>query len=247
MASAAEYTDPYLHTYTPVPAAGPGVCNVCHSGPRSGYATCYSCSTVGQQVSRPTRSVVPISLYTLNSQLWHVLRYYKDGTGPSTDLLAMQVAAIIARFTTRHLQCVTALLGGEPDVVTSVPSTRARPRPGRHPLETAVTRVSALASLHAPLLRRGPATADHNWADDDAFTVPKRLSGERVLVIDDTLTTGARLQSAASALLGSGASAVVAIVVGRVIDPGWNDNCRRIWDQARETRFSFDHCCLCLT
>ena len=145
MANAAEYTDPYLSTYTPVPAAGPGICVVCHSGPRAGYATCYSCTTVRQQVSRPIRSVVPISLYALNSQLWHVLRYYKDGTGTSTELLAMQVAAIIARFTSGHLQCVTSLLGGQPDVVTSVPSTRVQLRRGRHPLETAITRVGALA------------------------------------------------------------------------------------------------------
>lgn len=65
-------------------------------------------------------------IYTVNSQLWHVLRYYKDGTGPSTELLAMQVAAILARFTAKHLTCVAALLDGQPDVVTSVPSTRAR-------------------------------------------------------------------------------------------------------------------------
>jgi adenine/guanine phosphoribosyltransferase-like PRPP-binding protein len=86
---------------------------------------------------------------------------------------------------------------------------------------------------------------DHKLADDDAFTVRRRLSGERVLVVDDTLTTGARAQSAASALRLNGASAVAAIVVGRVIDPDWNDNCRRIWDQARATPFSFDQCCLC--
>jgi predicted amidophosphoribosyltransferase len=245
MANAADYTDRNLRTYTPVPAAGPGVCAVCHSGPGRGYDICYSCTTVMQQVSQPTRNVLPISLYRLNSQLWHVLRYYKDGTGPSTELLAMQVAAIIARFTAQHLSCVAALLGGPPDLVSSVPSTRARSRQGQHPLETAVARVRALATSYAPLLRRGPAHVDHNIADDDAFVVSRRLSGERVLLFDDTLTTGARLQSAASALRLNGASAVAAVVVGRVIDPGWNDNCHRIWDDARATEFSFDHCCLC--
>ncbi len=245
MASAAQYTDPNLHTYAPVPAAGPGVCAVCRSGPRPGYAVCRSCAEVARQVSHPTANIVPISLYTLNSQLWHVLRYYKDGSGRSTELLAMQVAAIIARFAARHLPCVAGLLGGDPAVVTSVPSTRVEQRTGRHPLETAITRARALAPRYAPLLVRGSAYADHNLADDDAFTVPRRLSGERVLVLDDTLTTGARLQSAVSALRRSGASAAAGIVVGRVIDPGWNDNCRRIWDQARETQFSFDQCCLC--
>jgi hypothetical protein len=245
MAGAAGYTDPYLHTYTPVPAAGPGVCVVCRSGPGPGRSVCRSCEDVMDQVSRPTANVVPISLYTVNSQLWHVLRYYKDGSGDGAALFAIQVAAIIARFTARHLRCLAGLLGGDPAVVTSVPSTRAEQRPGPHPLETAITRVGALAARYAPLLARGPAPTDHNQADDDAFTVPRPLRGERVLVIDDTLTSGARLQSAVSALGLNGASAVTALVVGRVIIPDWNDNCRRIWKQARETEFSFDHCCLC--
>ena len=245
MATAAQYTDPYLQTYTQVPAAGPGVCAVCHSGPNPGHATCYSCADVMRQVSQPTKNVIPISLYKLNSQLWHVLRFYKDGSGRSAELLAMQVAAIIARFAAQHLQCVAGVLGGDPTVVTSVPSTRPQPRPGKHPLETAIARVGALAPLYAPLLGRGPAHVDHNQADDGAFTLQHKLGEERVLIIDDTLTTGARLQSAVSGLRRNGASAVAAIVVGRVINPEWNDNCRRIWDQAREIQFSFDDCCLC--
>jgi hypothetical protein len=103
MPKAAQYTDPLLQTYTPVPVAGPGVCAVCHSGPSPGHAVCYSCAAVTRQVSHPTTTVVPISLYKLNSQLWHVLRNYKDGSGHSADLLAMQAAAIIARFAAQHL------------------------------------------------------------------------------------------------------------------------------------------------
>jgi hypothetical protein len=243
--SAARHTDATLGAYTPVPAAGPGVCAVCRSGPGPGLAVCRSCTEVMGQVSYPTPNVVPISLYTLDSQLWHVLRYYKDASGPGSELLALQVAAVIARFTARHLPCVARLLGGDPAVVTSVPSTRPEQRPGRHPLETAIARVEVLASWYAPLLARGPASVDHKLADDDAFVVPHGLGGERVLVVDDTLTSGARLQSAVSALRLNGASAVAAIVVGRVIDPDWNENCRRIWDQARESPFSFDRCCLC--
>jgi hypothetical protein len=245
MATAAEYTDPYLQTYTQVPAAGPGVCAVCRSGPGSGFGICFSCERVMRQVSQPVRNVVPISLYRLNSQLWHVMRYFKDGSGHGAELLALQVAAIIARFTAQHLPCIEGVTGGNLTVVTTVPSTRSPARPGRHPMETAIGRVGALAGMREHLLERGPARADHNLADDHAFTVRRPLRGERVLLLDDTLTTGARLQSAASTLSINGASAVTAVVVGRVIDPGWNDNCRRIWEQARESQFSFGQCCLC--
>src|SRR5258708_29428340 len=195
MTSAAFYPAPTLDPYTPVPAAGPGVCGVCHSGPRPGNGVCHSCEQVMRQVSYPTTNVVPISLYALNGPLWHVLRYYKDGSGPGSDLLATQVAAIIARFTARHLRCVAGLLGGDPSVVTGVPSTRPEQRPGQHALEAAIGRARALAPRQAPPLARGPGHVDHMLADDAAFTVRRRLSGERVLVVADTPTTRARVHS----------------------------------------------------
>ena len=123
--------------------------------------------------------ILSISLYALNGQLWHVLRYYKDGSGPGSELFALQVAAIIARFTARHLRCVAGRLGGEPDVVTGVPSTRVEGRPGRHPLQTAIRRAGALAPRYEPLLARGPGQVDHKLADDDAFTVSRRLMWRR--------------------------------------------------------------------
>lgn len=75
MATAAQYTGPYLSTYALVPAAGPGVCGVCRSGPNPGYAVCRSCTKVMRQVSHPTENVISISMYKLNSQMWHVLRH----------------------------------------------------------------------------------------------------------------------------------------------------------------------------
>src|SRR5258708_13405134 len=101
MTSAAFYTDPNLATYTPVPAAGPGVCGVCHSGPRPGNGVCHSCEQVMRQVSYPTANVVPISLYALNGPLWHVLRYYKDGSGPGSAPLPTQAPPIIPPFPPR--------------------------------------------------------------------------------------------------------------------------------------------------
>lgn len=242
---AARYTDPFLHTYRTVPAAGPGVCAVCHGGPSPGREVCHSCAFTMAQVSYPTLNVVPVSLYEMPSRFWQMLRAYKDGSQPGRAVFTLQIAAILARYTARHLRCVGGLLGGVPDIVSVVPSTRPGWRPGRHPLEVAVGTVVSLARLHAPVLAPGPAAAGHGFADDDAFALTRRLRGERVLLIDDTFTTGARIQSAASALRAGGASSVAALAVGRVIWPEWNENCRRIWDRACAQRFSFDDCCLC--
>jgi hypothetical protein len=44
----------------------------------------------------------------------------------------------------------------------------------------------------------------------------------RILLIDDTFTSGARLQSAASALALAGATVVAAFTLGRFIRPDYN-------------------------
>jgi hypothetical protein len=230
MTAAEQYTDPYLWIYRRVPPAGPGVCTVCHSGPNSGYSICYSCDVTMGQVSHPVTSVLPISLYEV----------------PETrSQLAMILAATIARFATRHWPCIATMLGGNPTIVTTVPSTRSIARPGEHPLVLAVRRSSLLSGLHHALLTRGPGQVGHQQASDNAFLVQYDLRGQRVLLIEDTFTTGARTQSAASALRLAGASAVTVVSAGRVINPAWNENCRQIWQYACAAEFSFDRCAVC--
>jgi predicted amidophosphoribosyltransferase len=243
-----QYTDPYLCIYRRVPpaGAGAGVCVVCHSGPNQGYSTCYSCGVTMSQVRYPVAAVLPISLYEVSGQYWHVLRYYKDHhLAEVRTQLATILSATIARFTYRHWSCVAMMLGGAPTVVTTVPSTRLAARPGEHPLVAAVRRSSLLAGFHRTLLTRGPGQVGHQQASDDAFLVHSDLHDHRVLLIEDTFTSGARTQSAASALRVAGASAVAVVSAGRVIDPRWNENCERIWQYACAVEFSFESCAVC--
>lgn len=71
------------------------------------------------------------------------------------------------------------------------------------------------------------------------------LDRARVLLVDDTFTTGARAQSAASSPARAGARVVAVLTIGRVIDPDWNDNCREIWRHAEDRPFPFESCCWC--
>ena len=228
MPSAHDYTDPYLEIFRRVPAVADGVCRICHSGPNADFDTCYSCTRTMGQVEFPIRKILPISLYRVNEQLWHVLRNYKDGRADVTSHLGTIVAATIARFSAAHWSCISSLSNGPPTVVTSVPSTRVPPRPGEHPLAKAVKRSMRLSQLYRPLLVQGEVQATHLQASDYAFRVLGPLHGERVLLIEDTFTSGARTQSAASALRRAGADTVAVVVAGRVIDPDWNDNCHEI-------------------
>ena len=70
------------------------------------------------------------------------------------------------------------------------------------------------------------AVEERGW-DPRRFTAVRALAGERVLLVDDIWTTGARAQTAAAALLAAGASTVAALVIGRFINPGFGDNAAR--------------------
>lgn len=239
-----DFTEPFLSTYTTVPKAGPGVCRVCRGAPGAGWPDCFSCNRTCGHIARPTRLIVPISLYEVPGQLHTVMRGYKDSPDEAVRARhGAQVASMIGRFLKHHRQCLESAAGARFDSIVVVPSTRARAGP--HPLEAAVGRVTSLKGLVQPLLVPGtsPITG-HLQADPDGYALVREVSGRAVLLLDDTFTSGARVQSAAHALATGGATVVAALVVGRVIDPAFSDESRALWDAARTLPFSFDTCCL---
>jgi predicted amidophosphoribosyltransferase len=242
--TAEHYTDPYIAAYRRVPPIGDGVCGVCHRGVRSGAERCYSCNVTTRQVTMPVQEILPISLYEVPDQVWSILRNYKDSRVQQVrEQLSTVVAATIARFTRRHWRCIIRMVGGEPSIVTTVPSTGGRMPP--HPLVEAVQRSALLNPLHHDLLHLGDVPLRRLRASDRGFVSKYSLRGHRVLLVEDTFTSGTRTQSAASALRLAGADAVGVLVVGRVIEPGHSPDDRRVWDYGRAARFSFEICCRC--
>jgi orotate phosphoribosyltransferase len=55
--------------------------------------------------------------------------------------------------------------------------------------------------------------------DPQRFRAEERLSGESVLLLDDTWTTGSSARSASHVLLEAGASSVALVVIGRHLRP----------------------------
>jgi len=241
--TARDITDPLLETYTPVPHIGPGVCSVCHGAPNEGYERCYSCQEAMRKVTHPLDLIVPISLSKTDEQLHHVLRSYKSSPFPEVRRrFTMQIAAMIARFLGSHQQCIVSAAGTAWDTVTIVPSTAGRV--GRHPLLDVIEMVKILGPAYVDLLTPGTTPLGHNVSDDAGLVASHTAAGRAVLLIDDTFTTGARAQSAASALTLAGATVVSALVVGRVINPDWSTASKELWERARAIPFSFDLCCL---
>jgi hypothetical protein len=101
-----------------------------------------------------------------------------------------------------------------------------------------------LASQNRRLLVPGPGSLGHNLATEAGFLVDPTASGARVLLVDDTYTTGARAQSAASALAGAGARVVAIVPLARVVDPGYSSVVSERWRAWSARPFRFDRCCV---
>jgi hypothetical protein len=104
-----------------------------------------------------------------------------------------------------------------------------------------------LKPLYRDLLDLGDVQLQRLRASDKGFVSKYDLRGHRVLLIEDTFTSGARTQSAASALRLGGATSVGVLVVGRVVEPSHSPDDQRAWDYGTAAQFSYDVCCRCTT
>ena len=199
----------------------PVPCALCGRAVHSHPPVCFCCRTSSRQLGLPLVPTVVLREYRVGDRDHRRLRGYKDG--PSAEDRARyrcQLVEDLAVWTTEHRRDLLDRWGPW-SVVTAVPSTR---RPGPAPAEALVDGVSSLADLHLRLLGRGRGPLDHLQATRDGF-VPlpgvdrAGLAGLPVLVFDDSVTTGARAQSAAAALRLAGARVVGILAVGRALAP----------------------------
>jgi len=168
---------------------------------------------------------------------------YKRSPRPEDrQLHSASVIALLGRFLRDHGSCISTAAGSEWDVITTVPSTAVTGT--AHQLETAFSMYSPLDRQHRALLRRGSGPLDHNRASDTGYEIVQDVAGLRVLIVDDTFTSGARAQSAASALQVAGATVVAIVPIGRYINPGFAQHVQDYWDRQRSIPFDFDVCCL---
>lgn len=240
MALVKELSDPYGN-FMVSPRPGDGVCEICFNLTR-GYGRCYACSHEPQWLD----AVAPISYSIAHEQLHHVLRGYKRPTGYPARRFAVELAAVLWRYLTRHETCAAAAAHVEAfALVTTVPSGERR-RDDHHPLREIVGTLSfPTRERYARLLRRSEAPVPGRAFHAEKFEAVRTLSGQPVLLIDDTWTTGASAQSAAYALKAAGAGSVAAVVVGRHLNRDWGGNDARLRRLA--SPFDWGACALCAT
>ena len=238
MATVTALSDPYGN-FMLMPRAGDGVCRRCFNL-TDGYELCFACEHGGNSID----AVAPISYSVAGEQLHHALAGYKRGSMRWMRTLTRQLAAVLWRHLARHEACVARAVGTEHfPLVTIVPSGTASRNPP-HPLEEIVGEmVQPTRERYAPLLRRTARPVPLHSFSADRFAATTELSGEPVLLIDDTWTTGASAQSAAATLKKAGAGPIAAVVIGRHLNRDWGENDRRL--RALPTPFDWSRCVCC--
>ncbi len=183
--------------------------------------------------------VLPIALAVAYGGLHDNLRQYKRASAECARYKAATIlGSLLVTFLKAHSECL------EPwDVVATVPS---RNHPTNHPLQQLVQRVYGLRDDFEPLVECSPGWNRGRTFDPARYRVASGggLVGRRVLLIDDTFTTGASIQSAAFALAAAGAE-VQALVIGRYINPGGWPPSKDLLDTIDGVAWSRDACGLC--
>jgi len=222
-----------------MPADAADVCPLCRSGRTPSDQLCFSCERTTTQVVRPCGLVVPITYYTTPSRLRDRMHDYKQHE--SAEVRAEEsrhVASILARYVAEHHDALVATFGSW-DGVVAVPSTHHDDAPA---LQAAVEAnyPDVLGTFERPLIL-GPGEMSFNQAAEDGFELAcgANIAGSRLMLIDDTYTTGARLHSAHHAIASVGAIVAVAIVVTRKINPDARYGSADLWDRQSAMPFSF--------
>jgi len=195
-----------------VPEPGPGVCACCHGPAGRGFALCFQCRLHAESAPGLLADVVaPVACAPKGSRLATDLWVYKSARSGAREAGGTLLAMLLV-FLREQGPWVWQRAGMPPPACACVvPSGRGRPGP--HPLQALVR--GCLALPWVPLLARCGTDAWGRALDPGRFCAPRPLTGQAVLLLDDTWTSGATAQSAAVALKRAGARSVAVVVVGR--------------------------------
>lgn len=203
-----------------------------------GWTRCHACERHLRSAGPGAADVVvPISYAEKRTQHAHNLAVYK-ARFPSREIQT-DLLSLLLLFVREHLGCVAqAAHVSTWSHAVVVPSTRNRS--GDHPLRALVG--SRLGLPWVELSVNPGVSSEAREFHADWFRVSgEDLRGARVLLLDDTWTTGARVQSVAYALKRAGAERVAAVVLGRHVNPGW-EGWRPILRETRDSPFRTDRC-----
>lgn len=191
-------------------------------------------------------AVAAIALAPASEQFAYELTNYKrEATSAGIrERFTVGLAAVLWMWLGRHEACLASAVEVTAfPVITTVP-TSSSGRTGPHPLARVVTGVVAgSGDRYRELLQAGEVAVGQRDFSVERFVARERLSGEAVLLIDDTWTTGAHMHGAAAALKAAGAGPVGALAIGRWYHPLEPAN-SAVEAQRRRRHWRWDECML---
>jgi hypothetical protein len=189
-----------------------------------------------------------VALAVKHEQLAHELWFYKDGPSPfDRRRMTLGLAAVLWRWLREHEACVARKCGVEGfPLVTTVPSTNGRLE---HPLvEIVGSIIEPTRDRYRQTLTTAPTSNTTRTFSCDRFSVDDSQSGGPVLLIDDTFTTGSRVQSAACALKKAGYGPIGAVVIGRhfSMEQGgeFGQAAKNYYSMSKKLGWDWRRCCL---
>lgn len=224
---------------------GVDTCRVCHGAVYDPYSICYACNQALSALGDGVADVVSfVSLAPAGEQFARELYTYKKESVPPAirGPRLIGLAAVLWKWLSIHERCLCHQLGvSQFDIVTSVPSTSGR---ASHPLEELVSGiVGGTESRYEGLLKVQRTDLGQREQAPDRYVATRSLKNTRVLVVDDTWTTGAHAQSASTALKAAGADAVGVVVLGRWFNTEYRDN-KQWLAHKRSKSWDWQVCCL---
>jgi hypothetical protein len=241
-------SDALVDDLVPPPPDRPSVCATCRTwmnpdSPRADTdapSECENCAEVRQALASAPIALSVISMVSKPSALRDWLTRYKGRPDDPDDTLdpacVDRVRALLGRFLIDHGEALEARLG-KIDCLVVVPSTEPRLS---HPLEAVVASLDPDVPVQRLLARgTGPLGFRAPHPDGYAVLVPPNEEGQRVLLIDDVYTTGARINSAAVALRAAGYQVAGALVIARRINPTYDVAAAALLDELSARRYDW--------
>lgn len=196
-----------------------GVCATCRAPTPIGsqgthFARCFLCNS---QYSTVLNGFIPICYSVhdgLEGALWRVKNEESSGW------LQLPLASLLWKFFDSHLKCIEDAYGGSFDMGVTVPSSKQRN--GINHLDALLSCIKAwpVAWRQGVLAKtRSESAAERRQRIvPDLFAADPSVNGKRVLLLDDTFTSGGTMASAAHALHDAGAVCVIGVAFGRQLN-----------------------------